>query len=73
MSKINQLRFEAGDACSCHRAATATVDGAPVRIAEDGGGYCVMAINDDGAMIAHPKIPDGIAYLSAEDLELLVD
>ena len=73
MSKIAQLRFEADDACNCHRAARATVDGAPVRITVDGDGYCVTAINDDGAMIAHPEIPDGIAYLSAEDLELLVD
>lgn len=73
MSKITQLRFEADDDCNCHRAARATVDGAPVRITVDGDGYCVTAINDDGAMIAHPEIPDGIVYLPADELELLID
>lgn len=73
MSKIEQLRFEATDACSCHRAAQTTVDGAPVRITVDGDSYCVTAVNDDGAMVAHPRIPDGLAVMSAAELEALLD
>lgn len=73
MSKIDKLRFEATDACSCHRAAITTVDGAKVRITVDGEDYCVMAINDDGAMITHPRIPDGLIIVSRDDLESLID
>lgn len=73
MSKINQLRFEATDSCSCHRSAYTTVDGKPVRVTEADDGFCVTAINEDGAMITHPKIPEGLLYLSADELELLID
>ena len=73
MSKVNQLRFEADDACGCHRAAMATVDGSPVRITVDGDGYCVMVVNDNGTMIAHPKIPDGLMYVLPDELESLID
>ncbi len=73
MSKINQLRFEATDTCSCHRAAITTVDGAKVRVTVDGNDYCVTAINDDGAMIAHPRIQDGLIIVGEADLEALID
>lgn len=52
MNKIDKLRFEATDACSCHRAALTTVD---------------------GAMVAHPRIPDGLLIVSRQDLERLID
>lgn len=73
MSKINQLRFEATDVCSCHRAALATVDGSDVRITADGEDYWVTAINGDGAMISISRIPDGVMIVSASELEALID
>lgn len=73
MSKIDKLRFEATDACSCHRTALTTVDGASVRVTADGDSYCVTAINEDGAMISHPRIPDGLLVIGCDDLESLID
>lgn len=73
MSKIDQLRFEANDSCSCHRSALTTIDGLTVRVTADGEAYCVTAINEDGAMIAHPRMPDGLVIVSEADLEALID
>lgn len=73
MNKIDKLRFEATDACSCHRAALTTVDGASVRVTVSGDDFCITAINDDGAMVAHPRIPDGLLIVSRQDLERLID
>lgn len=73
MSKAGYLRFSARDACGCHAVAEATVDGAPVRVTMDGGSFCVMAINDDGAMISHPRIPDGLIVVSSVELDSLID